>query len=87
MIRDPRFHGRRHADRAVNPAEVIEGEVKRQGSPVVLKLAAKTIRQSRESADVRPHGQVLAFNMGSADSFRIGIADHWHFLRGDNFRR
>lgn len=32
MIRNPRFHGRRDAQAAVNPAQVVEREVKAEGN-------------------------------------------------------
>jgi len=67
MVRDPRFHGRRHAQRSVKLAEVVEPEVQRNRRAVVFEFLAEPIRELGEVPYLHPHREVLALHMRSAD--------------------
>ena len=43
MIRNPGFHSGRHAQRLVNPAEIVVGEVQAVCRPEVLPLLAESV--------------------------------------------
>ena len=64
---DARFHGRRHAQRLVNPAEVVVGEVQTIRRPEILPLLREGIRQTRKSAHAHADRQILALYMRRAD--------------------
>jgi hypothetical protein len=79
----------------MNSAKVVEREPARDSGPVVLPFLRKAIRQAsepanrqaRESPIARARTQIAAFNNRSANSLRIGVADDWDSLRGDDFGR
>lgn len=50
MIGEAGFHCRRHAKCAMNPAEVVIGEVKAVGRPKVVPLLAEGVSEPREAA-------------------------------------
>ena len=50
MIRNPRFHRGRDAERFVRPAEVVVGEVQAIGAPQVVPLLAEGIREASHAA-------------------------------------
>lgn len=41
--------------------------MKRDGSPVVLQFLAERIRKACEAANLHPHREILALNVGSAN--------------------
>ena len=68
------------------PTEVVVAEVKVNGSPEIISALAKSVGQSRETAHVHPHRQVLPLNVRRGDEafFRRTNDD---VLRGrSNFR-
>lgn len=85
MVCDASLHRGRDANTGMDSAEIIEREVKRKCCPVVLPLLAEAIRQTGESANRHPHGEVLALDMGRADSCGIGLPDNWDYLRAHHF--
>jgi hypothetical protein len=44
----------------MNPDEIVVHVVDRDGRDVVLDLFGERIRESRESANLHPHGEVLS---------------------------
>jgi len=68
VIRDPRFHRRRHAQRAMDTDEVVPSEVEAERGPVVLPLLAEAVGEARESANLHPHGEVLTLNVRRANA-------------------
>src|SRR6185312_7785962 len=85
VIRNSRFHRRRNAKCFVNPAEVVIPKPEAERGPVVLPLFAEAVREPSEPADAHSHAEVLAFYVGRADAFRVGVAHNWDHLRTDNF--
>ncbi len=59
----------------MNTAEIVIGEVKRDGGFQVRQLLAERISEPSHAPKLHPHGQVLPFHVRSADVFRIGIAN------------
>lgn len=55
----------------MDTAEVVIGEVQRNGGFEVRKFLTESVRQPRESADRHSHSQVLAFNKASRDVVRV----------------
>ena len=80
-IRNSRFHGRGDAQRLMDPAEVVVGEVQAICRPQVLPLLRERVRQPREAAHLHSDREVLAFHMAGADLRRVGIAHDWDLLR------
>jgi hypothetical protein len=76
-----RFHCGCHAQRLVNPAEVVVGEVQAVRGPQVFPLLREGIRQPRKAAHAHLDRQVLALHVGRADEVRIGVAHDWDLLR------
>ena len=72
MIGQPRFHRGRNAKRFVDAAEVVVGEVQRDGCFQVCEFLTESVGQARESADRHSHGEVLALYKASRDVVRIG---------------
>ena len=66
-------------------AEVVMGEVQRNGRAVVFQLFAKPVRQTGEPAHGHAERQILPLDMGSADLRRVGIAADWDYLDADDF--
>ena len=87
MICDPRFHRRRHAQRLVNPAEVVvrvperHASLRPSGSPTFWK----SIRETSEAAATHADAKVAALDDRSVDAGRIGISADWDHLHGRNF--
>ena len=63
-----RFHGRRNADRTVNPTEVVVREMQGERGLKILPPLAEPVCQARQSPKLHPQGEVLALHMGCADS-------------------
>lgn len=74
MIFDP--HRGCHAQRLVNPTEVVAPEVQSQSSPQILPLLGEGVRQTREPANPHTHREILPLNMGCANPTRVGIAEN-----------
>lgn len=55
MIRNPRFHGRSHAEGRVNATEVVVRVPENHSGPMVLELFAEGVRQSRKPT--KPHAK------------------------------
>src|ERR1039457_7044470 len=79
---DASGHGWRHAKRFVDPAEIVEGEPKRNRCPMVLPFLRKRICEPGEPAHAHPRTEVAALHGARADAGRIGTAHNWDFLRG-----
>ena len=62
MIRDSRLHRWSHAQRFVNPAEIVMHVVERDSRSMVLKLLAVPVREPRKTAHAHSHREVLALN-------------------------
>ena len=86
MIGQARFHRRSNAERFVDTAEVVIGEVQCDGCFKVAQFFAESVRQPRESTDRHPHGEVVAFYKTSRDVIRVrasvndlgyNLADSW----------
>jgi hypothetical protein len=75
------LHGGRDAKTFVDAAKIVVGEMQAERSPQIFPLARKTISQPGESADLHPHGEVLALDNGRADALRIRLAANWYYLR------
>ncbi len=56
MARNPHFHCRSDAQRFMNAAKVVIGEVKAQRRPMVLKLFREGIREASQASDLHSHG-------------------------------
>ena len=84
VIRDARFHCRGNADRAVNTAKVVIGEVQAVSRPKIIPLLRESIGEPRKAAHLHSDREVLAFHMRRANPFRIGIAHDWDSLRVGN---
>ena len=74
MIREPRFHRRRHPQRLVNAAVVVVHEVQRDGMTVVLQLLGKAVCQPRKPPHPHAHREVLALNVRRADVLWVRVA-------------
>lgn len=73
MLADPRFHGRRHSKRAVNPAEVVVHVVQRNRRFMVSELLRVAICQPGESPNRHAHSEVAALHKRCADVLRIEL--------------
>jgi hypothetical protein len=72
VIANPCFHCWRDAQTLMNPTEVVVHVVQRHSVFQVLKLFAKTIRQSGKSAHSHSHRQILALNVARRNVVVIG---------------
>ena len=72
MICDPRRYCRRHAERFVDPAEIIEAKPQRNGGPVVFPLAGESVRKPCEPARAHADTQIGPLDNRGADALRIG---------------
>src|ERR1039458_4000455 len=81
MVCQGRFHRGRNAQRLVNPAEVVVGEVQTVCRPEVLPLLAESVRQPRQAAHLHSDGEILTLHMGRANLVGIGVAHDWDPLR------
>src|SRR5438094_887885 len=86
MIAQTSFHRRRHAQSLVNLAEVVVGEMKGHGMRVHLDFLAEAIRQSRESAHVHPHREILTLDKTRGNVARIRTSDHCLTCRASKAR-
>src|ERR1035437_2010315 len=80
-IRQSCFHRGRDAQRLVNSAEVVVGEVEAVRGPKILPLLRERVRQPREAAHLQTDGEILALDVAGANLRRIGIAHDWDLLR------
>ncbi len=64
MIRDSRRHPPRDSDAGMYAAQIVVREVQRDSRFQVRQLLAESIRQSRKSAKVHSHRQILSLNLG-----------------------
>jgi hypothetical protein len=71
----------------VTANEVVVGEVERDRCLQPLRRLAERVGQSRRSANLHPHGEVLAFDKAGGDARRIGIAPHRLDLHTHNLGR
>ena len=69
----------------MNAANIEVGEVPADRGPVVFKLLTECVRQPRETANLHPHCEVLAFDNRSADTLGIRVSDNWGYLRARDF--
>ncbi len=76
MIVDVCFHCWRHAQRLMNPAEIVVHVMKGDGVLQIFKLFGKRIREARKPAHRHSHRQILALNVARrnvAAGFFVGI--------------
>jgi hypothetical protein len=81
MIRQSRFHRRRHAKGLVYPAEVVICEVKRNRRFQVRQLLAVAECQSRKSFDRLPKRQVLPLHKRRADVAHVRATVAYFYYR------
>lgn len=67
------FHRRGYAQAAMNAAEIVMREVKGNSSLQVFQFARERQRQARESRNLHPHCEVLAFDKASRNVARVRI--------------
>ena len=67
----------------MNAPEVVPREVNRDRCRVILNLLTEGIRQPSKSPHRHAHRKVRPLNVGRADVFRIGAADHFRLLATD----
>lgn len=81
MIRQPRFHKGRNAQRFVNAARIVVGEMNAVRRPEVGPLLAEGVCQSRQAAHAHANGEILALWMAGANFRRVGVPHHGDLLR------
>ena len=69
----------------MSPANIAVGEVSPDRGPVVFKLLTECVPQPRETANLHPHCEILAFDNRSADTLGIRVSDNWDHLRARDF--
>jgi hypothetical protein len=74
MIANSCFHCWRHAQRLMNPAEVVVHVMERDRVFQILQLFGETVRQPRESAHRHSHGEILALNVAGRNVVVVGCA-------------
>jgi len=84
-VRDFRIHRWRHAQRPMNLAEIVIGEVQAVRGPQVLPLFAEAIHESRQPAHLHSDREVLAFHDAGADTVGIRISENRDHLRFHHF--
>ena len=77
----------RHADGAIDFAEVVIREIQGNRSLKVFKLSAECVRQTGESAAMHTQRVILLFNMARGDSAQIGHTADNCALRFHDFCR
>ena len=87
MVSEVRFHCGRDAQRLVNPAEIVIGEVQAVRGPQVFPLLGEGVRLPGQTAHGYSDCEVLAFYVARANLRGIGIAHDWDLLRVGDFRR
>jgi len=86
-IRDACLNSGGNAQRAVDLAEVVIGEVQAERGPQIFRLLREAVGQASEAAHLHTHRQVLALHNRSADARRIGFSIDWDYLDGCNLAR
>jgi hypothetical protein len=81
VVGDPRFHRRGNAERAMNAAEDVVGEIQAERGPVVLKLGADAVGQAGETPNLHAHGKILTLDVRGTNAARIRIAENWDHPR------
>lgn len=81
------FHRGSDPQRGVDSAEVVVREVQSDGCAKVLPFLRESIGQARQPSHLHTHGQVLAFNMGGADSFGNWVSGSWDYFHVHDFGR
>jgi hypothetical protein len=56
----------------MHTAEVVVSKPERYSRRMILDLLGESVRQARESGHLHSHGQVLSFDLRSANVFRVG---------------
>jgi hypothetical protein len=74
VVRDSSLHRRSDAQRLVDAAEIKEGHVQMNSGGQVFQGFAESKAQARKAAKVRPHAEVGPLDMGSADTFQLGVS-------------
>ena len=87
MVRHASGHAGRHAERLVQPHEVVMREVKRHGGAKVLHLLGERIRQPREPPHAHAHGEVLPLHVAGRDVRGIGTAHDGRHLHARHMGR
>ena len=64
-------------------AEIVVHEIKRERVPMILKFLRECVGESRESAHLHPHREVLSFDIASRDVMRIWVASDRSWNRAD----
>ncbi len=59
----------------MDAGEVVVSEVKGNGGAVVLQFLRVGVREAREAADLHPHREVLALDVGGRDKLLDGEAN------------
>src|SRR5215467_4872117 len=75
------LHCRSDAKGAMNATKVVPSEIQGQSRFQVSPFLREGVGESRQSANLHPHGQVLTLYMRCANPFRIGLSPNW-FRRG-----
>lgn len=87
MVSQSSLHRGSNPERAMDSAEIVMQEVKRDHVAVVLQLLAESVCQSRESAHPHAHRKILPFHERCADVLWVRIANHRFHVAADAGRR
>ena len=71
MIRDPRFHRRRHAERLMHAPKVIVHMKQRDHGNVIVEFFTESVRQASEAPHVHSHIEILAFHVAGRSVLRV----------------
>src|SRR5882672_2599385 len=74
MIRQVCFHCRGNTQCSMNPTEIIPPKMQADSGFQMRQLLTESIRESRESAKLHPHRQVLPLNKTGRNMVRVGVA-------------
>ena len=80
MLTDSSFHRRSNSQGLMNPAEIVVHVEQSYRVNMIVDLLAESVCQSRESAHVHTHGEILALDETSRDVLRIGRANDFYAL-------
>lgn len=76
VIGQARSHRGRHADRGVNPREIVVDKMHRAREAVILQFLRKAICEPRESAHLHPHREIVPLAVAGANGVGIWVAEH-----------
>ena len=87
MVSDSSFHHGRDAQRAVNAARVVIGEVQGQGRFQIIPLFRESVGEPGEPLAPLPERSVLPLDMAGTDALRIRVAEDDGWDRSYNLSR